>query len=133
LSEFHIIESEFIDKDCLIDSLTSLGYQPEVHEEAVPLHGYQGDVRKQKAHIIIPKKQVGSASNDVGFFKEGQKYKVIASEYDRLWRAGSKINKLKQVYGEKVIMKGVRQNSKFSFVSRKENEKGEIKIRVRRF
>ena len=133
MSEFHIIESEFIDKDCLIDSLTSLGYQPEVHEEAVPLHGYQGDVRKQKAHIIIPKKQVGSASNDVGFFKEGQKYKVIASEYDRLWRAGSKINKLKQVYGEKVIMKGVRQNSKFSFVSRKENEKGEIKIRVRRF
>jgi len=117
----------------LIESLESLGYKPEVHIEPQHLQGYQGDERAQKAHIVLPRKQIGGSSNDVGFFFEKGKYKVIASEFDSAWRTGKKINKLKQVYGEKVIMKGVRKNSKFSFVSRKENEKGEIKIRVRRF
>ena len=119
----------------MIESLEELNYHPEVHIEPQNLQGYQGDERAQKAHIIIRKKYVGSSSNDVGFYLEKgkQKYKVIASEFDSAWRTGKKINKLKQVYGEKIIMKGVRKNSKFSFVSRKENEKGEIKIRVRRF
>ncbi len=105
----------------------------EVHEEAKNLYGYQGDKRKQKAHIIIRKKYVGSSSNDIGFLKKDGKYLTIASAYDRAWRTGKKINKLKQTYGEKVIMKGIRKNSKYSFVSRKENEKGEVKIRVRRY
>ena len=113
-----------------------MGYNNiEVHEEAQNLFGYQGDKRKQKAHIIIRKKYVGSSSNDIGFLREkgSKKYKIIASAYDKAWRTGKKINKLKQTYGEKVIMKGIRRNSRFSFVSRKENKKGEIKIKVKRY
>ncbi len=111
-----------------------MGYKNiEVHEEAKNLYGYRGDKRKEKAHIIIRRKYVGSSSNDVGFEKIGNVYKTHASDYDRAWRKGKKINKLKQTYGEKVIMKGIRKNSKYSFVSRKENEKGEVKIRVRRY
>ena len=129
------MDTEFKDKEELVRSLEELNYHPEVHIEPQHLHGYQGDERAQKAHIIIRKKYVGSSSNDVGFLydEKKKKYKIIASEFDSAWRTGKKINKLKQVYGEKVIMKGVRKNSKFSFISRKENEKGEIKIKVRRF
>jgi len=127
------VDSEFKDKEELIRSLEELNLHPEVHVEPQHLQGYQGDERAQKAHIIVRRKYVGSSSNDVGFFFEKDKYKVIASEFDSAWRTGKKINKLKQVYGEKVIMKGVRKNSRFSLISRKENEKGEIKIKVRRY
>ena len=129
------MDSEFKDKEELVRSLEELNLHPEVHVEPQHLQGYRGDKRSQKAHIIVRRKYVGNASNDVGFLydKNKQKYKVIASEFDSAWRTGKKINKLKQVYGEKVIMKGVKKNSRFSLISRKENEKGEIKIKVRRY
>lgn len=111
-----------------------MGYKEiEIHKEATNLYGYQGDKRPEKAHIIIRRRFVGSASNDVGFIRENNRYRVVASGYDSAWRTGNKINKLKQTYGEKVIMKTVSKNAKYRFVSRKENEKGEIKIKVKRY
>lgn len=132
ISEYHVVETEFKDQGCLIESLQDMGYKPEIHANAKNLQGYKGDQRNQKAHIIIPRKQVGGASNDVGFEKVGGKYQCHASEFDRAWREGKKINQLKQTYGEKVIMKSVRRSSKYSFISRKVNAEGEVKIKVRR-
>ena len=36
--------------------------QIEIHEQAVPLYGYQGDVRPQKAHIVIRRQRIGSGA-----------------------------------------------------------------------
>ena len=109
-----------------------MGYDPNVFEHPRPLEGYQGDKREQKAHIIIPRKQVGAASNDVGFEKIDGKYITHASQFDKAWREGTKLNKLKQLYGEKVIMKTVSKHSKYSFKSRRVDKEGNIKIRLKR-
>lgn len=132
MSEYHVIETEFKDQQVLIEALEEMGYHPEVYDKPKNLLGYQGDKRQQKAHIIIPRRQVGGASNDVGFEKVDGKYICHASGYDAPWRTGAKISKLKQTYGEKKIMKSVRQSSRYSFMSRKVTEDGEVKIKIRR-
>jgi hypothetical protein len=46
----------FKDRQALIEALVAVGFdrsQIEVHEEVVPLYGYQGDERPQRAHIVI--------------------------------------------------------------------------------
>ncbi len=132
MSEYHVVETEFQDQECLLDALKEMGYTPTVHETTKNLEGFQGKQRQQKAHIIIPRKQVGGASNDVGFENVDGKFRCHASAYDSAWRTGKKINKLKQGYAEKVIMKTVKRHSRYSFKSRKIDEDGNIKIRVRR-
>lgn len=108
-----------------------MGYKPVVHKEAQKLEGYQGDKRKQKAHIIIPRKQVGGSSNDVGFEKTKKGYTLHASEYDRAWRTGDKIKALNLTYGENKIKKYVKGSSRCSILSRKKNKNGQIEIQLR--
>jgi hypothetical protein len=46
----------FKDREALIEALVAVGFdrgQIEIHEEAIPLYGYQGDERPQRAHIVI--------------------------------------------------------------------------------
>ena len=47
------------------------------------LYGYQGDRRKETANIVIRRKFVGSASNDLGFQKTDAGYVAVISEFDR--------------------------------------------------
>lgn len=84
MSAFVTIKTEFEDPGCVVQALEDLGYTPEVHEEPQALHGYHGDVRKQKAEIIVRRNQVGGSSNDFGFYKdENGKYQLWLSQYDR--------------------------------------------------
>lgn len=61
----------------------------KVHlDKAVPLYGYKGDLRAERANIRIPKEVVnrylgGGASNDVGFVKTPDGFDAIVSEYDK--------------------------------------------------
>ena len=107
-----------------------MGYTPQVHKEAKQLHGYQGDLRSQKAHIIIPKSQVGSASNDVGFEKKGDSYIMHLSEYDKSTRKFN-VKKLNQLYAKNRISKAIKMKSKYSLVSHKTEKDGRIVMRVR--
>lgn len=130
MSEYHVIEIELQDQECLVDALCEMGYQPKVHAEAKSLEGYQGDKRQQKAHIIIPRRQVGNASNDVGFEKVGTKYRMHLSEYDE--RTGTfKTKKLKQLYAKNRILKTVKKKSKYRVSSQKTEKDGRIRLRVR--
>lgn len=83
MSHYSYIRKQLTDKDYLIKALQRLGFQPVVHETAQRLEGYKGDKRKQTAHIIVPRAQIGSASNDLGFYWNGTEYDVIISDYDR--------------------------------------------------
>ena len=67
MSEYHVVETGFKDEPVLISTLKEMGYEPEIHKTAKNLYGYAGKKRDQKANIIIPRAQVGSASNDIGF------------------------------------------------------------------
>ena len=107
-----------------------MGYKPQVHKDAVQLHGYQGDKRKQRAHIVIPRSQVGSAANDVGFEKKGNEYILHISEYDKRLKRLDK-NKLKQIYAKNKIEKTLlKKAGKYKLKSKTVDEKGRIRIKI---
>ncbi len=108
-----------------------MGYKPVVHKEAMSLEGYMGDKRSQKAHIILPRKQVGASSNDVGFERTKKGIVLHASQFDHAWRTGVKIKTLNKSYQENKLNKEVGKNSFINIISRKENKKGQIEIQLR--
>lgn len=63
-------------------------------ERRMPLYGYHGDMREERANIRIPREIInqwlsGGASNDAGFLKTEQGFDAIISDYDngRWWSA----------------------------------------------
>ena len=132
MSEYHLIDNvELTDEQVLIQTLQEMGYKPTIHAEAENLHGYMGDKRKNKAHIIIPRSQVGNASNDVGFEKVDGSYKLHLSEYDK--RVESfKLKKLKQLYAKNKILVELKKKSKYLLGSQSVDKDGTIRIRLRR-
>ena len=98
MSAYSKTPTEFRDGELLIKALEEMGFKPtNALENPMPLVGYQGDYRTadgeghtksvaaaMKAHVIIPRKQVGGASNDIGFVRgEDGKFHAILSDYDR--------------------------------------------------
>jgi hypothetical protein len=63
------------------------GFKPVMAEDQIAgdqLEGYQGDKRKERAHIILPRKQVGGAANDIGFVRGADgKFSATISAYDQ--------------------------------------------------
>lgn len=108
-----------------------MGYQPEVHSKAKSLQGYRGDARSQKAHIIIPRGQVGAASNDVGFERVKKGFVCHASQFDHKWRNGERIKTLNKTYAENKLRKEVNMTSKFNILSKRNREDGKIEIQLR--
>ena len=131
MSEFHLIETKFKDQSVLVSTLKEMGYSPEIHKKAKNLQGYQGDKRNQKAHIIIPRKQVGTASNDVGFEKNEKGFVLHASAFDKAWRDGNRIKTLNKKYAENKLVKEVGRTSNFNILSRKDLNDGKVEIQLR--
>ena len=105
MSAYIKMDTEFHDGDCLVASLRSLGYAPEVHAKPVHLTDYMGKVRPEMAEIVISRRQVGSLSNEIGFQKQTDgTYMRISSEYDNgAQRLDPK--KLKLKYAETKVLK----------------------------
>jgi hypothetical protein len=106
VSKYVELRTSVTDERYLVEALGELGYEPEVCHEGRPLVGYRGDERTERAQIIIPRGQLDSASNDIGFARDASGvYQAIVSEYDRgigfddAWLA-----RLVQVYKERQTM-----------------------------
>src|SRR5690349_919323 len=100
MSHFTTVQTQFTSPEALIKALDDTGYKEvELHQEAQALYGYRGDKRSQTAEIIIRRKYVGQASNDLGFKRqEDGSYKAIISEYDRSRHNQEWLNCLSQRY-----------------------------------
>ena len=112
MSAYKKIECEIVDKDCLLEALSLLGFTPDVLSEPKSLKGYRGDERKEVAHIIISRDQINKftgASNDIGFFwnETEQKYDFICSDYDK---AKSMDQRIIQAYVKVAIEKALAKN-----------------------
>jgi hypothetical protein len=85
LSHFTTLATQLTDTEALCAALSDVGYGAvEVHEQAQPLFGYQGDQRRDRAHVIVRRGRIGSASNDIGFRREEDgHFLAVISEYDR--------------------------------------------------
>ena len=73
----------FKDRECLLNALRECGYGTVEEGEALSLYGYQGDRRSETAQIVVRRKFIGAASNDLGFQKTEAGYVPIISEYEQ--------------------------------------------------
>lgn len=126
------------DKEILIDALVDMGYKREnieVHEQAQQLIDFQGrptrylDKNGDRANIIVRRKHVGGAANDLGFKYNAETgtYDAIISDYDSdrhnsKWLAGLKTN-----YNERNLGKVLKKQG-FKYLG-KEVVNGKIQIR----
>jgi hypothetical protein len=112
MSAYKNIQCSFKNKDILIECLKEIGYNPVVYKEKTNLTGYRGDSRDQAAEIIVPRTQISSVSNDLGFSfnEEDNEYTMLCSEYDLHKGLADKV---KQSYAIVAIRKALSKN-KFS-------------------
>ena len=103
MSKYGTLETEIKEQKYLIAALVEMGYHPEVHLDGAPLIGYEGHERPEKAHIIIRRRELDSASNDIGFAKTADgRYGAQLSEYDQAIGFDQKwVNRIRQLYKEK--------------------------------
>lgn len=95
-------ETAFKDRECLLNALSECGYETVEEGEALSLYGYQGDRRPETAQIVVRRKYIGAASNDLGFQKTDAGYFPVISEYDqRYMMQGNFLTALKTNYNLK--------------------------------
>lgn len=135
MSLYCSVETIMQNQEALILALMETGnwtrQQIEVYQEAQRLYGYHNDLRPEKAHIIIHRRFIGSASNDIGFVKdENGQYKAIISEYDSNSKGYNQawINRLKGNYAYHTIR--LDQERRGRMVSREKLENGKQRITI---
>lgn len=140
MSEYVVCETNYTSQDVLIEALEDIGITKEmieVHAAGVALEGFEGGLREQKANIVIRRKWVGSASNDIGFEKQADgSYKAIVSSYDKMRGLGQKVlskntggtGELDQQYAKRAILRTI---SKTYGHKLKSCEKKDNKIHIR--
>ncbi len=133
MSEYVIVQCEYNDPECIKASLKELGYEYEEHVEAKNLTGYEGSLRKQQAHIIVRRKHVGAAANDIGFRRKSNgKFELIISDFDKRRKSKSAtdfLQNLKQIYAKHKTVKQLKRMGK-TVTSIKKTQDGRIKIRA---
>jgi hypothetical protein len=122
MSAYAPVKTEFNDKECLLAALADNEVRSyknvEVHEKPVNLVGYHGDMRQQVAEIVIRRKEIGSASNDIGFAQgEDGTYTAIISDYDSHQHNGKWMTAVKASYATKRFEKTA-QGMGLKFLSR---------------
>lgn len=129
MSEYHICKVDYNDQESLVAALEELGYKPQVHKEAQQLEGFQGDKRDQRAHVVVPRSQVGGASNDVGYERQKDgKYICHVSGYDKTnWSRKEK--QIKQSYTKNRVIKYARRKG-WSVRSQSKTQDGLVKVKI---
>lgn len=95
-------DTAFKDRDCLVQALAECGYAVVEEGEALSLYGYLGDKRTETAQIVVRRKFIGGASNDLGFQKTENGYVPVISEYDqRYMMQGKFLTNLRTNYNVK--------------------------------
>lgn len=103
MSAYGEYETVMCEERFLVEGLAAMGYKVELHAEGATLIGYHGDERPERAHVIIRRSQLDSASNDIGFARSADgRYRAILSEYDRsIGYDDQWLGKVNQHYKEK--------------------------------
>lgn len=106
MSAYGEFETTVREQGFLVEALADMGYMAEVHPEGAALFGYRGDERPERAHVIIRRAQLDSASNDIGFARGADgRFRAILSEYDRGIGYDEKwLGKVHQHYKERQTM-----------------------------
>lgn len=117
------------DRRLLLAALADLGYAHVEEGEALPLYGYRGDRRPETAALVVRRRHLGAASNDLGFARTPDGYTPIISGYDRrTLHDGQFLARLRTAYGERMVQEVTRR---VHGTARRSVEGSLIKIKVR--
>ena len=99
MSHYCRIKTKIVEKQALIKTLADVGYPHiEDHEKGAQLYGYQGDLRAERANIVIRRKHISPASNDIGFSKtKSGAYEAVVS--DMIYSCSGRIGLIKSRSG----------------------------------
>jgi hypothetical protein len=119
MSRYNTVATEYKDGECLVEALHDMGYaEVEVNEVPQNLVGYHGDLRQQKAHIIVRRRHISASANDLGFLRnQDGSYSQIVSDFDRGKHDATWNVSLKIAYGERGAMKVARKKG-FHFLGK---------------
>jgi hypothetical protein len=133
MSHFTVIRTQIVEVRALVKALEDVGFKNvEVHELAQHLYGYQGDVRAQTAEVIIRRKNIGPASNDIGFKRQKDgTFDAIISEYDRSRYTKDWLNHLTQRYAYHAVTERMAEQG-FEVVEEENQQDRTIHLTVRR-
>ncbi|MBN2005067.1 MAG: DUF1257 domain-containing protein [Anaerolineae bacterium] len=86
MSHYTVLNTQFVDVETLVKALSDVGFSHvEVHDHPQILMDWVGLPRPQKAEVIIRRKYVGRASNDIGFRRQKDgTFQAIISKFDRI-------------------------------------------------
>lgn len=119
----------FKNEALLLEALADLGYRDVERGDALPLYGYQGDERTERAQLVVRRKHIGVASNDLGFARTSDGFTPIISEYDeRTLHDGKFIARLRSAYNERVVSE---MQKRLRGTLRREREGSTLKLRIR--
>ncbi len=131
MSHYTVLRTQFVDADALVKALADLGFpHVEIHEKPKHLRGWLGGVRVNSAEIIIRRKDVGKASNDIGFKRQTDgTYTAIISEFDRRRFSEAWLAQLAQRYAYHITLAQFTEQG-FELVTQKQ-EQGRIHLTLR--
>jgi hypothetical protein len=112
MSHFTRVRTTLRDADLLAAALAAQGFgQVEVHGEPQSLYGFQGDVRPQRAEVIVRRQQVGRLSNDIGFARQDDgTFDAVISDYDRSRFDGGWLAEVTRSYGHAATLRYAEQH-----------------------
>ena len=115
MSHFVEVKTEYKDQKCLALALKEIFGNVEVCEQPKALIGWHGDDRSKlvsdnpnyapACHLIVRRKFIGSASNDIGFRHSGDgKWSAYISAFDKTDNS-VRIGQIAQQYAKQVTIK----------------------------
>lgn len=133
MSAYTTVKTKMVSAPHLVKALQDVGFaEVEVHETPQPLVGWLGFGRRQTAEIIVRKKHVGLASNDIGFARdENGQFVALISEFDQTRYNQAWLQSLVQGYAFHVVKDQLAEQD-FSVVEETVDEDRNIRIHVRR-
>lgn len=95
----------FKSRDDLVDALKAVGYTTvEVGKDLV-LYGYEGRARPERAEVVVRRKYVGGASNDLGFTRKEEGLVPVISDYDTSRHGEAWLAKLQTEYNDRMAVR----------------------------
>lgn len=128
MSAYRTVETTFTDVRCLKRALEENGKHPVLHSAPVRLKDYQGKERTDTAELVIPRKDVQAAANDIGFKKQADgTIKAIISEYDSHNYGPAWLKKIKKTYTELKLKKEA-YNLDLEYLGRQVLPNGKVRL-----
>jgi hypothetical protein len=134
MSHFTRVRTALRDPDLLVQALTAVGFTAvEAHDTPQTLYGYRGDARPDRAEVIIRRRHIGSASNDIGFRRRDDgTFEAVISEYDRHRYDQPWLTEVARAYGHAAALRYAEDNG-FEVDSDVLEEDGRRRLVLRRY